>query len=158
MTASVKAKAGKGVFVVLGIFSALFILPGIFIALTKAEGWQLLAVECASFAIPWAGALSVRFRYDEKEISYHSLFRHFSVWTEEVRGIEIGVERTQHVPQGAPRFYLVLRDGRRQMLNARILPPSVVRAFCAMLVRRGVSVQVADAYMAKRFASQIFTE
>ncbi len=150
------SKADPRIFIILGIFSAFFIGLGLLCTFKQPDGWELLAAAIVLLSFFWVGALSVRFRFDESEIAYRSLFSRFSMATSDVGGIAIVVERTSRSPQGIPRFYLQGHDASKQRLNVKVLPITVVRELCAMLARRGVSVSVQDAFMAKRMAIQIF--
>ena len=159
MTAErVNTAIDRGNLVLLGVTSALFLGGGVFLWTRDPSGWQFVLVIAVMLAVPWAGALSVRFSFDETRIEYRSLFRHLRVETRDVTGIEVVAERKSKAPQGVPRFYLVLSDGRKELLNVKLLPLVVVRNFCGFLRARGVSVTVQDAFVARRLAARIMAE
>ena len=157
-SAPITAKVDQRILVILSIFTLIFGSLGIYVFLHQPDGWQVLALFVAFLVAFWIGALSVRFSADEMTISYRSLFRRLQIPTASIKSIDIVAEFRKNAPQGVPRFYLNLDNGKREALNVKILPLVSVKRLCELLKARGVTVSTQDSFVAKRMASQIFGE
>ena len=147
-----QSKIDTRILVILGVFSVLFGGLGFYILLHQADGWKFFSCITLILAIFWIGALSVRFEVTASAVNYRSLFRRLSLPLNLITTIEIVAEPGKNAPQGVPRFYLHTSEGKREVLNVKILPIQIVREFCGKLEERGVTVKVSKHFIARRMA------
>ncbi len=65
------------------------------------------------------------------------------------------VVRVAKSPQGAPVFWITLRNGQDMKLPLRVFPIEVAARLFTRLEDHGVQIEVSDAWMARRMSEQV---
>jgi hypothetical protein len=150
-------RAGRHLYVIVGIFASLFIALGVLIVLTKGD-WTFAAVAGGGTLVLFSLLSYLKLEIREDGFTYRNLSTNRSVEFADIETAYVETIRADVAPQGVAAFWVRLKDEKAMKINLRTFPIRAAALLFTALERQGIPIDVPDTWAAQRMARQIREE
>jgi hypothetical protein len=147
-------RVGVHLWVVVGVFAALFIGLGAMVYSKRGDG-GFLAIAVGATVLACGMLATLRLRIDRQACTESGLFGSTTVRYADVARAYFEVTRAAKAPQGVAMFYLQPRGGVPVKLSLRVYPVQAAALLFAALEAQGIAIDVPDEWAAQRMEKQI---